>query len=154
MLTDEEKKEIRELMRHYATARAAGPESLKIVQNHRGWVSGESLKAVAEMLEMSFEELDSVATFYNMIFRKPVGRHVILICDSISCYIARYDMLLDHLNRTHGIRMGETTPDGRFTLLPAACLGACDHAPAVMIDETLYGDLTPEKIDSILGKYQ
>ena len=154
MLTEEEKREIREMMGRYGTARAAGPEALRIVQRRRGWVSDESLQAVAEILHMSFEELDSVATFYNLIFRKPVGRHVILVCDSICCYIAHYNLLIDHLKRRLGIGPGETTADGRFTLLPVACLGACDHAPALMIDETLYGDVTPEILDKTLEKYQ
>ena len=127
---------------------------MKIVQDHRRWISDESLHDIAAYLEMTPEELDSIATFYNLIFRKPVGRHVILICDSISCWIIGYDKILETLTHALGIRFGETTPDERFTLLPIPCLGTCDHAPALMIDEDLHRDLTPEKIENILKRYE
>ena len=129
MLTDEEKKEIDEEVAKYHKKRAAGPEALKIVQNHRGWISDESLGDVARYLEMTDDELDSVATCYNFIFRKPVGRHIIVLCDSVTCWIVGYEQILEHIQNRLGIRMGQTTDDGRFTLLPAACLGACDKAP-------------------------
>ena len=154
MLNDDERREIVKALSKYATKRAAGPEALDIVQARRGWISDDSLKDVADMLEMSFEELDSVATFYNLIYRKPVGRHVILLCDSISCYICGCKTVLDCLERLLGIGSGETTPDGSFTLLPTACLGACDHAPVMMIDGILHVDLTPEKVEEILKKYK
>src|SRR5579875_1082246 len=127
---------------------------MKIVQKHRGWVSDESLKDIAELLGMSVDELDGVATFYNLIFRKPVGRHVIMVCDSISCWIMGYERLRDHLMKRLGVKMGETTPDGRFTLLPIVCLGTCDHAPAMMIDNDLHRDIDTDKIDSILEQYK
>lgn len=107
----------------------AGIEALKIVQQSHGWVSDESLQDVAEYVGMSTAELDSVATFYNLIFRRPVGRHVILLCDSISCYVMGYEGLRDHLYNTLQIQYGQTTADGRFTLLPNCCLGTCDCAP-------------------------
>jgi len=154
MLAEEERREIEKALRRYATRRAAGPEALEIVQKRRGWISDESLKEVADILEMTFEELESVATFYDLIFRKPVGRHVILVCDSISCYITGCRTVLDSLTETLGIGPGETTPDGRFTLLPAACLGACDRAPVMMIDGDLHVELTPEKLSVILDVYK
>ena len=129
-------------------------DAMKIVQKHRGWVSDEALKDISELLEVSVDELDSVATFYNLIYRKPVGRHVILVCDSISCWVMGYDRLRDHLTSRLGIKMGETTADGRFTLLPIVCLGTCDHAPAMMVDSDLHRDLDTEKIDSILEQYK
>lgn len=153
MLTEEEKREIEAELRHYDRKQAAGLDALKIVQRHRGWVSDESLRDVAELLEMTPAELDSVATFFNLIFRRPVGQHLILLCDSVSCWIMGCDRLREHLTARLGIGFGETTPDGLFTLLPMACLGACDHAPAMMIDGELYGDLDAEKVDGILHKY-
>jgi NADH-quinone oxidoreductase subunit E len=111
--------------------KAAVIEALKIVQNQRGWISDESVEAVAEHLEMSPAEVDSVATFYNLIFRKPVGRHVILLCDSISCYVMDYQKIYEGLQQQLNIKFGQTTTDQRFTLLPNACLGCCDHAPAL-----------------------
>ena len=103
---------------------------------------------------MSRDDLDSVATFYNLIYRKPVGRHVILLCNSVSCWILGYERLRQRLGERLGIQLGETTPDGRFTLLPIVCLGTCDHAPALMIDNDLHRDLTPESVDRILEEYR
>lgn len=154
MLTREELQEIESEFPKYATKQAVCIEAMKIVQKHRGWVSDDGLKDIAKALEMSVDELDSVATFYNMIYRRPVGRHVIHICDSVSCWVMGYDKLLEALSRRLGIKMGETTSDGRFTLLPVVCLGACDHAPAVMIDRETIGDVSPEKVDEILSKYR
>ena len=133
--------------------KAAVIEALKIVQQHRGWVSDESVEAIAGYLDMSPAEVDSVATFYNLIFRKPVGRHVILLCDSISCYVMGYKELYSALNQQLSIKFGETTPDKRFTLLPNCCLGCCDHAPALMINEDLYQDVKPAELEQILNRY-
>lgn len=154
MLTEEEKREIQEELSKYAQNRAVGPEALKIVQRHRGWISDESLNDIARFLGMTDAELDSVATCYNLIFRQPVGRHVILICDCVSCWIMGYENLLSHLEEQLGIGFGQTTSDGCFTLLPVACLGACDKAPAMMIDDQLYADLDVSKLNAILDRYQ
>lgn len=133
--------------------KAAVIEALKIVQKERGWISDESVEAIAAYLEMSPAEVDSVATFYNLIFRKPVGRHVILLCDSISCYVMGYQEIYTALQQHLEIRFGETTLDNRFTLLPNVCLGCCDGAPALMIDETLYRNVKVEELESILNQY-
>ena len=154
MLTEAEKKEIEAEARHYDYKRAACVDALKVVQRHRGWVSDESLRDVAEYLEMTPDELDNVATFYNLIFRKPVGKHVILVCDSVSCWIMGYERVRQRLSERLGIDFGETTADERFTLLPIVCLGACDHAPAIMIDDDLCRDVDPEKLDAILAQYR
>jgi len=98
--------------------------------------------------------LDSVATFYNLIFRKPVGRHIILLCDSISCWVMGYENIKEQLSAKLKIGYGETTIDGKFTLLPNPCLGTCDCAPALMIDKDLYRNLTVERLDEILSKYE
>lgn len=153
MLTEHEIKEIEHILTDYPTRRAAGIDALVIVQRHRGWISDETLNEVSVFLDMTPAELDSVATFYNLIFRKPVGRHVILLCDSVSCWIMGYESLMDYFKKRLGIGFGETTADGRFTLLPHVCLGACDQAPAMMIDNDLHGDLDPEKIERILLLY-
>ena len=133
---------------------AAVIEALKIVQQQRGWISDESVEAIAGYLKISPAEVDSVATFYNLIFRKPVGRHVILLCDSISCYVMGYGAIYEALRQKLGIGFGETTADGRYTLLPNACLGCCDHAPALMIGETLYKDVTAGMLDQLLSEYE
>jgi NADH-quinone oxidoreductase subunit E len=154
MLTEEERQEIEAELRHYPTKEAVCIDALKIVQRHRGWVSDESLRDIAELLEMSTADLDGVATFYNLIFRQPVGRHIIMLCDSVSCWIMGYDRMREHLKAKLGIGFGETTPDKRFTLLPIVCLGACDRAPTMMVDGDLCGNLDPAGVDTLLQRYK
>lgn len=153
MLTQAERQEIEAELEHFPHRQNGCIDALKIVQRHRGWVSNESVQAIADFLKMSPDAVDSVATFYNLIFRKPVGKHVIRVCDSVSCWLLGYERIREHLSAQLGIDFGQTTPDGQFTLLPIQCLGTCDHAPALMIDEDLHRDLTPEKIDEILKLY-
>ncbi len=153
MLTQEEKREIEAEFAHYPQKRALSIEALKVAQRSRGWISDETLREVADLLEMTPDELDNVATFYNLIYRRPVGRHVILLCDSISCWVMGYENIQTYLQQRLRIKPGETTEDGRFTLLPNVCLGCCDRAPAMMVDNDLHVLLTPEKIDSILAHY-
>lgn len=150
MLTEEEKREIEADFHQYARKQSVCIDALKIIQRSRGWVSDESIRDLAEFLEMTPDELDAVATFYNLIFRKPVGRRVILICDGVSCWIMGYERIREHLTAQLGIRLGETSADGEFTMLPIPCLGACDHAPVLMIDDETYLDLEPRKLDRIL----
>lgn len=153
MLSVEEQKDLEEELKIVPYKKAATLEALKIVQKHRGWVSDDGVKDIAEFLEITPDEVDGVATFYNLIFRRKVGKHVILVCDSVSCWMLGYNQILDYLNKKLGIKYGETTSDGKFTLLPISCLGTCDHAPALMIDNDLYRDLTTDLLDPILEKY-
>src|SRR5580698_8920119 len=145
MLTAEEISEIETEAAHYPRRDAVCIDALKIVQRHRGWVSDESVRDIAGHLGMSPTDVDSIATFYNLIFRRPVGRHVIMYCDSVSCWIMGNERVRGHLQERLGIEPGQTTPDDRFTLLPIVCLGCCDHAPAMMVDGDLHNDLDPRK---------
>lgn len=154
MLTEKEKKEILEEAKQYPYPAAACIDALKIVQKYRGWISDESVSDIADFLNMSEAEVDGVATFYSRIYRKPVGRNIILICDSISCMIMGYKSVYEYISGKLKIGFGETTTDGRFTLLPVSCLGDCDHAPAMMINEDHYNNLSIEKIDALLDKYK
>jgi NADH-quinone oxidoreductase subunit E len=154
MLTEEEIKEIQKEVKQYPYPAVACIDALKIVQQHRGWVSDESVKDIAEVLRISGEEVDSVATFYSRIYRKPVGRHVILICDSVSCMIMGYESLYQHISKKLGINFGGTSSDGRFTLLPISCLGDCDNAPVMIINNDHFNRLTIEKIDELLERYK
>jgi len=154
MLTPEERAEIEAEAAHYPDRKSVTIDAMRIVQRRRGWISDETLRDLAEFLEMTPDDLDGIATFYNLIYRKPVGRHVITVCDSVSCWIMGYGRIREHLIKQLGIGMGETTPDGRFTLLPIVCLGACDHAPVMMVDDDTHLDLTPEKVDRILERYR
>jgi NADH-quinone oxidoreductase subunit E len=130
--------------------RSACVAAMKFIQDRRGWVNDEAMEWLSVKLDMPRADLESVATFYSLIFRKPVGRHVILMCDSVSCWIMGCETVADHLRRRLGIDLGQTTPDGLFTWLTIPCLGACDMAPAMMVDEVLCGPLTPELIDKVL----
>jgi NADH-quinone oxidoreductase subunit E len=153
MLSEKERKEIHEEIRLYPYRGAACIDALKIVQHHRGWISDEAVEDIASELGISSDDVDGVATFYTRIYRKPVGRNIVLICDGISCMIMGYISLYEHLVKKLGIKFGETTSDGRFTLLPVSCLGDCDHAPAMMVNDDHYNNLTFESIDEILVKY-
>jgi NADH-quinone oxidoreductase subunit E len=153
MLSDDEKREIDEAATMFPERRAAAGDALLIAQRTRGWIPDETLEELAAYLGLTAEELDSLATMYDLVFRRPVGRHVIRLCDSVSCFVTGSDGVALYLTEELGIRMGETSADGRFTLIPTACLGACDLAPAMLIDEDLYGNLTAEKIDEVLARY-
>ena len=153
-LSDAETAAIEAEVAHLPNRESAAIDALRIVQEHRGWVSDESLHAIARLLGMSADALDSIATFYNLIYRKPVGRHVLMLCDSVSCYVMGYAEIRQALIEKLGICEGETTADGRFTYIPNVCLGACDQAPALMIDEDLIGNLTPEGLDEVLARYE
>lgn len=154
MLTVEERGEIETELARYPTRQAVCIDAMKIVQRHRGWVSDECIRDIADLLEMSPADLDGVATFYNLIFRKPVGRHVVMVCNSVSCWIMGYERMREHLTSRLGIEFGETSADNRFTLLPIVCLGACDHAPAMLVDNELHADLDPARIDEVLEGYK
>lgn len=154
IISDKGRKEIEDLFPHVPYKKAVCIDALRIVQKYNGWVSDEAVKELSEIIEISPDEIDSVSTFYNNVFRKPVGRHVIMICDSISCWIMGYEQILEALKNKLSIKCGETTADNRFTLLPIVCLGNCDHAPAMIIDRDLHNDLTLDKLDEILERYQ
>ncbi len=150
-LPDALREEILELSAHEAHPRAACIEALARVQREFRWVSDAHLREVAGLLGMSAADLDGVATYFNLIFRRPVGRRVLLLCDSVSCWLMGRERLDAHLRQRLGIRPGQTTADGDVTLLPTVCLGHCDHAPALMLGDELHGDVDEQRIDAILG---
>ena len=145
--------EIEEECAHLPDRQSAAIDAMLIVQKHRGWVSDESLFAIARLLDMSPEALDGIATFYNLIFRQPVGRHVVMVCDSVSCYVMGSDGLANDIQEHLGIIFGETTADDRFTLLPIVCLGACDKAPTMLIDEELIENVRASDLAEIFGRF-
>lgn len=154
MLTNEERRELEDAVTHYPDKRGAAIDALLTIQRRRGWISDDTLHEIAQFLEITDEDLDSIATFYNLVFRKPVGRHVAFVCDSISCWIKGCEQVQEQIKTSYGVDFGQTSPDGRLTVLPIACLGHCERAPAVMIDQDVYGDVTPEKIEQIVEKYK
>lgn len=132
------------------TREAAGIEALKVVQNHRGWVSDDSLYAISDLLAMPVAQLEGVATFYNLIYRQAVGEHVIHLCDSIACHLTDMNGVLEAIKQYLQIDYGQTTQDGKFTLLSNACLGGCDKAPVMMVGSMHYEQLTPDRAVEIL----
>lgn len=142
-----------EEMAHYEQPQAACIEALKIVQRRHGWVPDGAITAIARVLGIGPGEVEGVATFYSLIFRQPVGRHVVLVCDSSACFLTGFQELRQALVAQLGIDYGQTTADGRFTLLPVCCLGACDGAPALMIDDDTYGPVSPEDLPGVLEDY-
>ncbi|MEQ1681581.1 MAG: NADH-quinone oxidoreductase subunit NuoE [Nitrospira sp.] len=154
MLSDTERRELEDAVKHYPNKRGATIDALLTIQRRRGWISDDTLLEIAQFLEITVEDVDSVATFYNLIFRKPVGRHVAFVCDSISCWIKGCEQVQEQIKTLYSADLGQTSPDGRLTVLPIACLGHCERAPALMIDQDVYGNVTPEKIEQIVEKYK
>lgn len=153
MLTPEERAEIDAEIAIFPDRRSASIEALKTVQRHRRWIDDDALDDVGAYLGVSPHELESIASFYNLLFRRPVGRHLVLVCDSVSCWMLGNDGVKAALEGALGARFGEVTADDRFTALPMQCLGACDIAPALMIDEDLYGPVSPEGARELLRRY-
>lgn len=145
---------IKHEINHYEDSRAASIEALKMVQKHHGWVPDEAISYIANILGISAVDVEGVATFYSQIFRQEVGRHIIRVCDSMVCYIGGHDSVLDAIMKKLHIGLGQTTEDNRYTLLPVCCLGNCDKAPAIMVDDDTYGNLTPDNIAEILEAYK
>lgn len=123
---------------------------LRAIQDRFGWVPDEGVELAGEILGLSPLQIDEVATFYDKIYRQPVGKRVIHVCDSVCCWSRGGEEVYAYLQKRLGVRPGGTTVDGVFTLLPTCCLGACGEAPAMMIGLTTYGNLTPERIDAVL----
>jgi len=144
--------EINAEISEYEDKMAVSTEALKIIQKHRRWVSDECLVAVAELLEISPAQLEGVATFYNLIYRQPVGKTVIHYCNSVTCWMLGAEKVRERLCRHLNVELGEMSADGEYTILPIVCLGACDHAPVVMVGDELRLDITEDAVNEILGR--
>ncbi|WP_445261823.1 NADH-quinone oxidoreductase subunit NuoE [Pseudomonas sp. EA_35y_Pfl2_R5] len=154
ILSEAEHAAIEHEMHHYEDPRAASIEALKLVQKARGWVPDGAADAIGEILGIPASDVEGVATFYSQIFRQPVGRHIIRVCDSMTCYVGGHESVVAEMQKQLGIGLGETTDDSRFTLLPVCCLGNCDKAPALMIDDDTFGDVQPGGVAQLLEAYQ
>lgn len=150
MITDQLRQELEQRVSHAMTPREAAVDVMKELQRHYGWLTDEAVNEAAGLLGLSPLQVDELATFYEMIYRRPVGRHVIHVCDSISCWSLGGETLLKHFERLLGIETGGTTPDGLFTLLPCCCLGNCGKAPAVMVGEQEFGPVSLECAEALL----
>jgi NADH-quinone oxidoreductase subunit E len=149
-LSESEKQQIDEALSHVPFASGASIDALKIIQQHRGWVSDGCLKALSVHMKLTTADLDSVATFYNLIFRQPVGKVVLHPCDGISCDLMGGKKVRKCISKKLGIGNGQTTPDNQFTLIPLPCLGACDKAPVMIANEQLFESMGENSVPETL----
>jgi NADH-quinone oxidoreductase subunit E len=152
MMTESQKAALEKLVH---TAKHPQEQAINVMlalQDNMGYLSDEAVLIAAELLKIPPVKIEELATFYNYIYREPVGKYVIMVCDSVICWLNDSIKIRDYLRQKLKIDLGQTTPDGLFTLLPACCIGYCDHSPAILINKQVYGHLTPSKIDEILDK--
>ena len=153
MISEQAKEKMRGLAARYPVARSAVLPSLYIAQEEEGYITDEGLQAVAEAIGLTIDDVESVATFYTMYNQQPLGKRVIRVCTSISCYLRGCDKLVEHLEERLGIKRGETTPDGNFTLLTAECLASCGTAPVMQINGEFVENVTLDKADAVLNHF-
>ncbi len=142
------------MMGRYPEKRSALIPSLHMAQKELGYISYDTVCEIARLFDLSPNEVYEVVSFYTMFHRRPVGKYLIQVCTNISCLLCNAEGIMDFLVRKLGVRPGETTPDGRFTLLEVECLGSCGTSPVVQINEDYYEELTPEKLERILDSLE
>jgi NADH-quinone oxidoreductase subunit E len=152
MIPEVLRKELEGRIREADHARECAVDVMYALQKHYGYLSDEAVQEVASLLGMTPLEVDELATFYDFIYREPVGKFVIHLCDGVVCWMFGEESLMSYLCRKLGVKVGERSADGLFTVLPTACIGYCDYAPAMLVNGIPYGPLTPEKIDEILDQ--
>lgn len=150
--SDELKKKINDIVSKSETNQSALIPVLHEVQREHGWLTPESMDEVADILGIPPTSVQNVATFYTMFFSKPVGKHVIWLCRTLSCALKGAEHVEHYLSEKLGVHTGETTPDGKVTLLEAECLASCGTAPVMLVDDTLYENLTKKGIDELIQK--
>ncbi len=151
MIPESLKNDLQARVARAITPREAAVDVMKELQRYYGWLTDEAVHEAAAVLGLSPLQVEELATFYEMIYRRQVGKKVLHVCDSISCWAVGYETLMTHIGKRLGVEPGGTTADGMFTLLPCACLGMCGDGPAMMVGETLYGKVTPERADEIVA---
>jgi len=152
VLSENVKAEIKQFKGKYPDPRSALLTALHAAQREHGWLSPEVMRDVAEVMELPPAEVASVASFYTMFNRQPVGENLIQVCTNISCSLLGAEHIVEYLKSKLGIDVGGTTPDNKFTLVTVECLGSCGTAPMMQINDTYYENLTEEKIDRILAE--
>lgn len=150
VLSTQSVQRIRSVMNRYPDSRSALLPALHTAQNEMGWVSRDSMEEVAEILDISVDQVEEVASFYTMYYTEPVGTYVLEVCKTLPCSILGAYEIIDYLSQKLGIQPGETTPDGMFTLFRVECLAACHRAPVMQVNHRYYQDLTPEKVDALI----
>ncbi len=152
MISEHAKQRMRELTQRYPAARSAVLPALYIAQEEEGYITQEGLRAVSETIGITVDDVESVATFYTMYFHQPPGKKVIKFCSSISCYLRNCDAVLEHIEQRLGIKRGETTPDGNYTLQAVECLASCGTAPVLQVNGEFVENLTIESTDALLDQ--
>ena len=138
------------MMRELNRERDTVLEILEQMQDSHGCISGKAMQELSELMNMTVSDIYGIATFYSFLSVKPQGSYVIRVCKSLPCYLKSAEVIAEAVEKELGITQGETTPDGQFTFELANCIGLCDHAPAMLINQDPHLDLTPEKIKKIL----
>jgi len=152
MIPKELRQSLIEHIDHVDHPRELAVDVMFAIQNFYGYLTDEGVEETAQLLKMSALEVEQLATFYTFVYREPVGKYVIHVCDSVVCWMDGYESVRDYLSQQLEIQPGETTADGMFSLLAVCCIGYCDRSPAMLINRKAYGNLTAEKIDEILEK--
>jgi NADH-quinone oxidoreductase E subunit len=153
MISEQAKQRMRDLASRYPVARSAVMPALYIAQQEEGYITPEALQAVAEAIGLTADDVESVATFYTMYYQQPPGRKVIKVCTSISCYLRGCDKLVNHLEQCLGIKRGETTADGNYTLMTAECLASCGTAPVLQVNDGFVENVTLEMVDALVDEW-
>ncbi len=148
--SDTARRELEAILSRYPDKEAAILPALHLAQREFGYVSDEAIVYVSGLLGFTPARIEGVATFYTMYNRKPVGKYHLQVCRNISCSLMGAEHLIEHVSKKLGIKPGETTPDGKFTLSKAECLGSCGTAPVMQVNDDYHEELTEEKIDALL----
>jgi len=153
MIPDEVQQKINEKLARADHPKEKAVDVMYLLQSHFGYMNDEAVREAAAILRMTPLEIEELATFYDFIYRRPVGKFVIHVCDGVVCWMYHYCSVFTYLCRKLGVEAGETTADGLFTVVPTACIGDCHNAPSMLVNGEFFGNLTPEKIDSILDRF-
>src|SRR6266702_2986247 len=153
MISEQAKQRMRKLAARYPVARSAVMPALYIAQQEEGYITQHALETVAEAIGMTVDDVESVATFYTMYYQQPPGKKIIKVCTSISCYLRNCDALVDHLEKRLGIKRGETTADGNYTLMTAECLASCGTAPVLQINDEFVENITIAMTDTLIDEW-
>jgi NADH-quinone oxidoreductase E subunit len=154
MFSKSVEKELQELLSRYPSKRSALIPALHVVQRELGYLTSEGIEYVATLIGLTPAQVTEVATFYLMFFTKPVGKNVLWVCHNLSCDLRGAEEIIEHIQNRLNVKVGDTTTDGKFTLLRQECLASCDTAPVMQVNDDYEENLTPEKVDKILTKLQ
>ncbi len=151
MYSEANEKKLDEIITHYPVKRSAILPALFIAQEEHGYVTDEDVKYLARRLEMRLNEVEEIVTFYTMFSRRPIGKYKLQVCRTISCMLNGCQQITDHIRQKLGIEVGQTTPDGKFTLQEVECLGYCDLAPVLQVNFDYHEKVTPERVDELIA---